>query len=80
MSDLAVLKVDGNKLPKVKVGDSDKLKVGDWVVAIGSRGTISNGITICFHTQYTRHPLTQLKISTLTRYVPNIICYVQNPG
>ena len=36
LSDLAVLKVDGDDLPVVRVGDSDELKVGDWVVAIGS--------------------------------------------
>ncbi len=35
-SDLALLKVDGKKLPSVKVGDSDTLKPGQWVFAIGS--------------------------------------------
>ena len=30
LSDLAVLKIDGNNLKKVKIGDSDKLSVGDW--------------------------------------------------
>ena len=41
LSDLAVLEVDGKNLPQVKVGDSDKLKVGDWVVAIGSPFSLS---------------------------------------
>ena len=45
LSDLAVLKVDGNKLPKVKVGDSDELKVGDWVVAIGSPFSFDFSVT-----------------------------------
>ena len=45
LSDLAVLEVDGNKLPKVKVGDSDKLKVGDWVVAIGSPFSFDFSVT-----------------------------------
>ena len=36
LSDLAVLKVQGKDLPTVNVGNSDNLKVGDWVVAIGS--------------------------------------------
>ena len=45
LSDLAVLKVDGDKLPKVKVGDSDKLKVGDWVVAIGSPFSFDFSVT-----------------------------------
>ena len=35
-SDLAVLKIEGNNFPTVKLGDSDKLKVGEWVLAIGS--------------------------------------------
>ena len=36
-TDLAVLKIDaGRDLPSAKFGDSDKMKVGDWVLAIGS--------------------------------------------
>lgn len=35
-SDLALLKVDATDLPSVELGDSDKLKVGEWVLAIGS--------------------------------------------
>ena len=35
-SDLALLKVEAKGLPTVDTGNSDKLKVGEWVVAIGS--------------------------------------------
>jgi len=35
-SDVAVLKIDGENLPVAQWGDSDKLRVGDWVVAIGN--------------------------------------------
>jgi serine protease Do len=35
-SDLAVLKIDAQGLPAVKMGDSDEVRVGDWVLAIGS--------------------------------------------
>jgi len=35
-SDLALLKVEAEDLPTVDLGDSDKLEVGEWVVAIGS--------------------------------------------
>ena len=35
-SDVALLKIDANDLPKVKLGSSDDLKVGEWVLAIGS--------------------------------------------
>jgi serine protease Do len=36
ISDLAVLKVNARGLPAVKIGDATKLRVGDWVVAIGN--------------------------------------------
>ena len=35
-SDIAVLKIDGEALPVVTIGDSDELAVGEWVLAIGS--------------------------------------------
>ncbi len=35
-SDVAVLKVDATDLPTLKIGDFDDLKVGEWVLAIGS--------------------------------------------
>ncbi|QIL88873.1 DegQ family serine endoprotease [Microbulbifer harenosus] len=35
-SDLALLKVEASDLPTVRWGDSEKMKVGEWVVAIGS--------------------------------------------
>ena len=35
-TDVAVLKVNAESLPTVTIGNSDKLEVGDWVVAIGS--------------------------------------------
>ncbi|WP_246327677.1 DegQ family serine endoprotease [Candidatus Competibacter phosphatis] len=36
MTDVALLKIDGEDLPAVKIGDSDALEVGEWVLAIGS--------------------------------------------
>jgi len=36
LSDLAIVKVNASNLPPAKVGDSDALRVGDWVVAIGN--------------------------------------------
>jgi serine protease Do len=36
LTDLAVIKIDATNLPAASVGDSAKLRVGDWVVAIGN--------------------------------------------
>lgn len=47
-SDIALLKVEANDLPTVRLGNSDKLQVGQWVMAIGSPfgfdNTVSQGI------------------------------------
>ena len=45
LSDLAVLEVKGKNLPSVDVGDSDELKVGDWVIAIGSPFSFDFSVT-----------------------------------
>ena len=45
LSDLAVLKVKGKDLPVVNVGNSDQLKVGDWVIAIGSPFSFDFSVT-----------------------------------
>ncbi|WPP02153.1 DegQ family serine endoprotease [Pseudomonas sp. HR96] len=44
-TDVAVLKIDGKNLPTVKLGDSDKLKVGEWVLAIGSPFGFDHSVT-----------------------------------
>lgn len=49
MNDLAILKVDKNNLAPVNMGDSDKIKVGGTVIAIGTalgqfRSTVTTGV------------------------------------
>ena len=44
-SDLALLKVDATNLPKVKLGRSELLKVGEWVLAIGSPFGFDSSVT-----------------------------------
>lgn len=49
-TDVALLKVEATDLPSIPLGDSDQLRLGEWVLAIGSplgeslRGTITAGI------------------------------------
>jgi serine protease Do len=73
-TDLALLKVDATGLPTLTLGDSDKLKVGQWVLAIGSP----------FGFEYTA---TQGIVSALSRSLPNenYVPFIQtdvavNPG
>ncbi|MEH0165244.1 Do family serine endopeptidase [Paucibacter sp. JuS9] len=44
-SDVAVLKIDATGLPTVKIGDVGRLKVGEWVLAIGSPFGFENTVT-----------------------------------
>ncbi len=44
-TDIAVVKIDAKDLPSLKMGDSSKLKVGEWVAAIGSPFGLDNTVT-----------------------------------
>ena len=44
-SDVAVVKIEATGLPAVKVGDLTRLKVGEWVMAIGSPFGLENSVT-----------------------------------
>ncbi len=53
LSDLAVLKVNGQNLPYVQFGNSQGTRVGDWAIAIGNPfglgGTVTAGIVSALH-------------------------------
>jgi serine protease Do len=44
-TDLAVIRIEATSLPVVRFGDANKLKVGEWVVAIGSPFGFDNSVT-----------------------------------
>src|SRR5215831_6875786 len=48
-TDVAVIKIEGDNLPTLPLGDSDQLRVGDWAIAMGNplgelRGSVTVGI------------------------------------
>ena len=44
-ADLALIKVNGKNLPTLPIGDSDNLKVGEWVLAVGNPYNLSSTVT-----------------------------------
>lgn len=44
-TDVALIKIEANGLPSVRLGDPGKLRVGEWVVAIGSPFGFENSVT-----------------------------------
>ena len=46
LSDLAVLQISGDNLPLAKLGDSNAMQVGDWVIAIGNALALEGGPTV----------------------------------
>ncbi|PMP67468.1 MAG: serine protease [Thermodesulfobacterium geofontis] len=45
-SDIALLKIDAKNLPTLTLGDSDSIKVGEWVIAIGNPFGLSHTVTV----------------------------------
>jgi serine protease Do len=45
-TDIALLKLDAHGLPTVRLGDSDRLRVGDWVCAIGNPLEFDHTVTV----------------------------------
>ncbi len=74
LSDLALLHIEADNLPVVKIGDVSALKVGEWVLAIGSPFGFEHSVTQGIVSAKSRHLNTE-------RYVPFIQTDVAiNPG
>jgi Do/DeqQ family serine protease len=44
-SDIALIKINAENLPAIKFGDSDNLKVGEWVLAVGNPFNLTSTVT-----------------------------------
>lgn len=44
-TDLALIKVEAEGLPAIPIGDSDKLKIGEWVLAVGNPFNLTSTVT-----------------------------------
>jgi Do/DeqQ family serine protease len=44
-TDIAVIKIDEKNLPKAGIADSDKVRVGDWVIAVGNPFNLASTVT-----------------------------------
>lgn len=45
-TDIAVIKINAKNLPYAKLGDSDKIRIGEWVIAIGSPFGLEQTVTV----------------------------------
>ena len=63
-ADLAIIKIDANNLTPVKLGDSDNLKIGQFVLAMGNPFGISTGY------ENPEPTVTMGVVSALHRYLP----------
>jgi len=45
-SEVALIKIEGDNFPVLPMGDSDKIQIGDWVIAIGNPFGLSETVTV----------------------------------
>jgi serine protease DegQ len=74
-TDLAVLKVDADKLPAITFGQSESLRVGDWVLAIGNPFGVGQTVTLGIVSALER---THLGINTFENFIQTDAAI--NPG
>ncbi len=54
-TDVALLKIDATDLPAITIGDSDALKVGEWVLAVGNPFNLTSTVTAGIVSAKARH-------------------------
>lgn len=80
-TDLALVKIDAENLPVIPIGDSDKLKIGEWVLAVGNPFGLTSTVTAGIVSAKAR----SISQATSSRPSNNIEAYIQtdaavNPG
>jgi serine protease Do len=45
-ADVALIKIEADNLPVIELGDSDKLEIGEWVIAVGNPFGLSETVTV----------------------------------
>lgn len=81
MTDIAVIKIDADKLHVIPMGDSDNLKVGEWVLAVGNPFGLTSTVTAGIVSAKARD-ISQMTSGTATKSIES---YIQtdaavNPG
>src|SRR5262249_20204458 len=75
-TDLAVIKIDSNKtLPAAKIGNSDSVEVGEWVLAIGSPFGLNSTVTAGIISAKGRNIVPQRQVQSMIQTDADI-----NPG
>jgi len=74
-TDLAVLKIDADKLPTITFAQAESLKVGDWVLAVGNPFGVGQTVTACIVSALGR---THLGINTFENFIQTDAAI--NPG
>ncbi|MDZ7796892.1 MAG: trypsin-like peptidase domain-containing protein [Candidatus Marinimicrobia bacterium] len=67
-TDIAILKIDDKRLPNANLGDSDELRVGEWVLAIGSPFSTRLGNTVT-HGIVSGLGRSGMQLSTIENYI-----------
>lgn len=74
-TDLAVIKIQGSKLPYLSFGNSDELEIGEWVIAIGSPQSLQSTLTVGVVSAKGR---SDLELNTIEEFIQSDVAI--NPG
>lgn len=76
-TDIALLKIEGNDFPTIPFGDSDKLKIGEWVLAVGNPFNLTSTVTAGIVSAKSRGGITSNRRNTDGTAQNSIQSYIQ---